>query len=73
MSESRISGKRRASARLHKEPRTQGPKQAQFEVPDVATRSIARAAQGQSRAVAASKFAKADQGFIDSISLAIDE
>jgi len=40
----------------------------QIWVPDVHARSFVRAARQQSKAVAASKRAKGDQGFIDAIS-----
>jgi hypothetical protein len=40
----------------------------QIWVPDVRERSFANAARKQSKAVAASKFATADQRFIDAVS-----
>jgi Protein of unknown function (DUF3018) len=40
----------------------------QIWVPDVRARSFVRAARQQSKAVAVSKRAKGDQGFIDAIS-----
>ena len=48
--------------------RQQGLRPVQIWVPDVRARSFVRAARQQSKAVAASKRAKGDQGFIDAIS-----
>ena len=59
----------RDKVRLHRERlRAQGLRPVQIWVPDVRSRSFARAARQQSKAVAASKRAKGDQGFIDAIS-----
>lgn len=59
----------RAKVRLHRERlRAQGLRPVQIWVPDVRTRSFVRAARQQSIAVAASKRAKGDQGFINAIS-----
>jgi hypothetical protein len=59
----------RDKVRLHRERlRAQGLRPVQIWVPDVHARSFARAARQQSKAVAASKRAKGDQGFIDAIS-----
>ena len=55
--------------RLHRDRlRAQGLRPVQIWVPDVRARSFVRAARQQSKAVAASKRAKGDQGFIDAIS-----
>lgn len=48
--------------------RAQGLRPVQIWVPDVNARSFVAAARKQSRAVAASKHASADQAFIDAIS-----
>ena len=59
----------RDKVRLHRERlRAQGLRPVQIWVPDVRARSFVRAAHQQSKAVAASKRAKGDQGFIDAIS-----
>ena len=59
----------RDKVRLHRERlRSQGLRPVQIWVPDVRARSFANAARKQSKAVAASKFAKADQRFIDTVS-----
>jgi hypothetical protein len=64
----------RDKVRLHRERlRAQGLRPVQIWVPDVRARSFIAAARKQSRAVAASKHAKADQGFIDSISGGVPE
>jgi hypothetical protein len=58
----------RDKVRLHRERlRAQGLRPVQIWVPDVRARSFASAARKQSKAVAASKLAKTDQGFIDAI------
>jgi len=55
--------------RRHRERlRAQGLRPVQIWVPDIHARSFARTASQQSKAVAASKRAKGDQGFIDAIS-----
>ena len=59
----------RDKVRLHRERlRAQGLRPVQIWVPDVRARSFVSAARKQSKAVAASEHAKADQGFIDSVS-----
>jgi hypothetical protein len=59
----------RDKVRLHRERlRAQGLRPVQIWVPDVRARSFVRAARQQSKAVASSKRAKTDQGFIDAIS-----
>jgi len=59
---------------LHRERlRAQGLRPVQIWVPDVRARSFISAARKQSNAVAASKHAKMDQGFIDAISQDIAE
>ena len=58
----------RDKERLHRERlRSQGLRPVQIWVPDVHARSFARSASQQSKAVATSKRAKADKGFIDAI------
>ena len=58
----------RDKVRLHRERlRAQGLRPVQIWVPDVRARSFISAARKQSKAVAASKLAKTDQGFIDAI------
>jgi len=58
----------RDKVRLHRERlRTQGLRPVQIWVPDVRTRSFKSAAREQSKAVAASKRANADQQFIDAV------
>ncbi len=59
----------RDKVRLHRERlRAQGLRPVQIWVPDVRARSFISAARKQSRAVAASKRATADQLFIDAVS-----
>ena len=59
----------RDKVRLHRERlRAQGLRPVQIWVPDVRARSFISAARKQSKAVAASKHAKADQGVIDAVS-----
>jgi len=59
----------RDKVRLHRERlRAQGLRPVQIWVPDVRARSFVRAARQQSKAVASSKRAKSDQGFINAIS-----
>lgn len=59
----------RDKVRLHRERlRAQGLRPVQIWVPDVHAPSFARTASQQSKAVATSKRAMADQGFIDAIS-----
>ncbi|MBK6597770.1 MAG: antitoxin MazE family protein [Proteobacteria bacterium] len=59
----------RDKVRAHRQRlREQGLRPVQIWVPDVRTRAFARAAREQSRCVAASRFAAADQAFIDAIS-----
>jgi regulator of protease activity HflC (stomatin/prohibitin superfamily) len=59
----------RDKVRLHRERlRAQGLRPVQIWVPDVRARSFISAARQQSKAVAASKRARADQGFIDAVS-----
>ncbi len=59
----------RDKVRLHRERlRAQGLRPVQIWVPDVRARSFAAAARQQSKAVAASDFAKADEQFIDAVS-----
>jgi hypothetical protein len=48
--------------------RAQGLRPIQIWVPDVRARSFVAAARKQSKAVAASRYAKKDQAFIDAIS-----
>ena len=63
----------RDKVRLHRERlRSQGLRPVQIWVPDVRARSFVSAARKQSKAVAASKLAKADQRFIDAVSEEID-
>jgi hypothetical protein len=60
--------------RVHRERlRAQGLRPVQIWVPDVRTRSFAVAARKQSRAVAASAQAKADQAWINAASVGFDE
>ena len=59
----------RVKVREHRERlRAQGLRPIQIWVPDVRARSFISAARKQSKAVAAGKHAKADQGFIDAVS-----
>jgi antidote-toxin recognition MazE-like antitoxin len=59
----------RDKVRLHRERlRAQGLRPVQIWVPDVRARSFIRAARQQSKAVAESKRARADQEFIDAVS-----
>ncbi len=59
----------RDKVRLHRERlRAQGLRPVQIWVPDVRARSFAAAARQQSKAVAASDHAKADEQFIDAVS-----
>lgn len=59
----------RDKVRLHRERlRAQGLRPVQIWVPDVRARSFISAARQQSTAVAVSKHAKIDQGFIDTVS-----
>jgi regulator of protease activity HflC (stomatin/prohibitin superfamily) len=59
----------RDKVRLYRERlRAQGLRPVQIWVPDVRARSFISAARKQSKAVAASQDAKADQGFIDAVS-----
>jgi len=59
----------RDKVRLHRERlRAQGLRPVQIWVPDVRARSFISAARKQSKAVAAGKNARTDQGFIDSVS-----
>jgi Protein of unknown function (DUF3018) len=59
----------RDKVRLHRERlRAQGLRPVQIWVPDVRARSFISAARKQSKAVADSKIARADQGFIDAVS-----
>lgn len=59
----------RDKVRLHRERlRAQGLRPVQIWVPDIRARSFIAAARKQSRAVAASKYAKIDQRFIDAVS-----
>ena len=59
----------RDKVRLHRERlRAQGLRPVQIWVPDVRARSFAAAARQQSKAVAASDLAKADEQFIDAVS-----
>ena len=59
----------RVKVREHRERlRKQGLRPIQIWVPDVRARSFISAARQQSNAVAASKRARADQGFIDAVS-----
>jgi Protein of unknown function (DUF3018) len=59
----------RDKVRLHRERlRAQGLRPVQIWVPDVRSRAFVAAARKQSRAVAASAQAPADQRFIDAIS-----
>jgi len=63
----------RDKVRAHRERlRAQGLRPVQIWVPDVRSRSFAAAAKKQSRAVAESRRAKADQAFIDAISEGVD-
>jgi hypothetical protein len=58
----------RDKVRLHRERlRAQGLRPVQIWVPDVRARSFVSAARKQSKAVAGSKLAQTDQGFIDAI------
>jgi len=58
----------RDKVRSHRERlRAQGLRPVQIWVPDVRARSFVNAARKQSKAVAACKLAKTDQGFIDAI------
>ena len=64
----------RDKVRLHRERlRAQGLRPVQIWVPDVRARSFINAARQQSKAVAESKRAKTDQGFIDAVSEVIAE
>lgn len=64
----------RDKVRMHRERlRAQGLRPVQIWVPDVRARSFLSAARKQSRAVAASKYAKADQRFIDAVSRGLVE
>ena len=64
----------RDKVRLHRERlRAQGLRPVQIWVPDVRARSFISAARQQSKAVAASRRAKTDQGFIDAVSEDIGE
>ena len=59
----------RDKVRLHRERlRAQGLRPAQIWVPDVRARSFVASARKQSKAVAASEQATADQQFIDAVS-----
>jgi Protein of unknown function (DUF3018) len=59
----------RDKVRLHRERlRAQGLRPVQIWVPDVRARSFISAARKQSKAVSASRSAKADQAFIDAVS-----
>jgi hypothetical protein len=59
----------RDKVRLHRERlRAQGLRPVQIWVPDVRARSFVTAARKQSKAVAASVHARADQQFIDAVS-----
>jgi hypothetical protein len=59
----------RDKVRLHRERlRAQGLRPVQIWVPDVRARSFISAARNQSKAIADSKIARADQGFIDALS-----
>jgi regulator of protease activity HflC (stomatin/prohibitin superfamily) len=63
----------RDKVRLHRERlRAQGLRPVQIWVPDVRARSFISAARKQSKSVAASKRATADQRFIDAVSNDID-
>lgn len=63
------SGSSRDKVRLHRERlRAQGLRPVQIWVPDVRARSFIAAARKQSKAVAASRQAKADQRFVDAVS-----
>ena len=64
----------RDKVRAHRERlRAQGLRPVQIWVPDVRARSFAAAARKQSRAIAASTHAKADQAWIDAVSSALNE
>jgi hypothetical protein len=64
----------RDKVRLHRERlRAQGLRPVQIWVPDVRARSFISAARKQSSAVASSRQAKLDQGFIDAASESFDE
>lgn len=64
----------RDKVRLHRERlRAQGLRPVQIWVPDIRARSFIAAARKQSRAVAASKYAKPDQRFIDAASESLAE
>ena len=64
----------RDKVRLHRERlRAQGLRPVQIWVPDVRARSFVAAARKQSKAVAASEQATADQQFIDAVSSDSDE
>jgi regulator of protease activity HflC (stomatin/prohibitin superfamily) len=64
----------RDKVRLHRERlRAQGLRPVQIWVPDVRARSFIAAARKQSKAVAASKYAKTDQRFIDAVSESLTE
>ena len=59
----------RDKVRLHRERlRAQGLRPVQIWVPDVRARSFAAAARKQSRAVAASAYARKDQAWVDLVS-----
>ena len=63
----------RDKVRKHRERlRSQGLRPVQIWVPDVRARSFVSAARKQSKAVAASKLATADQRFIDAVSEEIE-
>jgi len=64
----------RDKVRLHRERlRAQGLRSAQIWVPDVRARSLISVARKQSKAVADSRIARADQGFIDAVSEDVTE
>lgn len=64
-----VSSSSRDKVRAHRTRlRAQGLRPVQIWVPDVTARSFVAAARKQSRAVAASKHAAADQAFVDAIS-----
>lgn len=66
---SNVTSSSRDKVRAHRTRlRAQGLRPVQIWVPDVRARSFVAAARKQSRAVAASKRAAADQDFIDAIS-----
>lgn len=64
----------RDKVRLHRERlRSQGLRPVQIWVPDVRARSFISAARKQSKVVAGSRMARADEGFIDAVSKDIAE